>query len=188
MGHNVLRPASVWYHGHCPLFLCTKFELVPSVNFHQMCIWANYFSAWNVRVCPMWMCTKCEWAPSHYMPAPSLCYFSMCICTHYFCAMKYQSVPNVNVHEMSECAQFECAPNVSVPNVKWRQMWVGSESLYICICTWYCHIFFLVISVPKISESAQCECTTVATFFSLSFLCPNCQCAPNVNVLVLPPF
>jgi len=32
--------------------------------------------------------------------------------------MKCKSIPNVNVHEMSECAQFECVPNVSVPNVK----------------------------------------------------------------------
>jgi len=39
--------------------------------------------------------------------------------------------------------------------------------------------------VPNFSECAQCECTSVAAFF---FLCPNCQIAPNVNVIMLAHF
>jgi len=44
------------------------------------------------------------------------------------------------------------------------------------------------MSEPKLSECSQCECTGVTAFFSWSFLHPNCQCAANVNVLVVPHF
>ena len=322
MGHNVLCPAPVWYHGHCPLFLCTKFELAPSVNFHQMWVGAKcvsgpiiflhemseyaqceyvpnvsghqslyactklvlFFNVYlhplflcheisectqcecapNVRVHPIWMCTKCQCAQCEMAPNVSgfwvticmhlhLVFFSVYLCPLFFCMWlflhpnfqsapmwilachfcaqivsvcqmwigvaaffcwlflhpKFQSAPNVNVHEMSECTQFECAPNVSVPmwngtKCEWvlsHYMYASAPGIFQCV---FVPIIFLhvVISVPKFSECAQCKCTTVATFFSLSFLCPNCQCcclfswlilhpnfqcAPNVNVLVLPP-
>jgi len=53
---------------------------------------------------------------------------------------------------------------------------------------WCCRIFYLAISASKLSQCAKYECTGVATFFSWSFLHPNCQSAPNVNAPVFPHF
>ena len=119
---------------------------------------------------------------------------------------KFQRAPR-----MSECAQCECAQNVSVPKI--------SESAQ-CRCvqnvTVYpqCQSVLNVQSVPnvnlpKMSESAQCECALnvrvlpkcqwahvnppkmsecnqhECTIFGWLFLCPNFQNAPRVNVLML---
>jgi len=51
-----------------------------------------------------------------------------------------------------------------------------------------CRIFYLAISASKLSQCTKYECTGVAAFFSWSFLCPNCQSAPNVNAPVFPHF
>jgi len=55
------------------------------------------------------------------------------------------------------------------------------QTLFFCMGCW---------SAPKVntfktSECAQCECASVPAYFSWSFLRPNCQNAPNVNLLVL---
>jgi len=42
--------------------------------------------------------------------------------------------------------------------------------------------------VPKFWEGTQCECTSVAAFFSWSFLPPNSQSPPTINVLLLTHF
>ena len=182
----------------CPLVLQvgaitvnTKCLSVPIIFVHQICqvcIWAHYFSAQNIRVCPMWMCTKCEWAPSHYIPAPSvhlhLLFFSvyffplfLCVkcqsvpngvgtksrytCTKYasvpvifqsvsvpiiflhemsmWMGTKCQSTPNVNAHDMSECAQCEYAPSVSGCQVTiyLHQASICTGYFSVCICTHY---------------------------------------------------
>jgi len=68
-----------------------------------------------------------------------------------------------------------CGRCQSVPNANLHQ------TLFFCMGCW---------SAPKVntfktSECAQCECASVPAYFSWSFLHPNCQNTPNVNLLVL---
>jgi len=111
------------------IWVGAKCEFPPNVSGHQVCIWGNYFSAWNVRVCPMWMCTKCEWTPSHYTPAPSvhlhLLLFSVYLHPLFFCyeiseCTQCECVWNVRVHPIWMCMKCQSAPNVNVHQIPQR--------------------------------------------------------------------
>jgi len=66
-------------------------------------------------------------------------------------------------------------------------MYASAPGIFQCV---FVPIIFLhvVISVPKFSECAQCECASVAAFFFWLFLRPKFQSVPNVNALLLPHF
>jgi len=134
---------------------------------------AHYFCAPNLSWCQVWISTKCEWVPNVYLGQLFFC-------------MKCQSMPNVNVyqmwvgakslyactklvlffnvylhplflcHEISECAQCECAWNVRVcpiwmctkhqcaqcemaPNVSGFWFTICMHLHLVCICA---HYFF----------------------------------------------
>jgi len=106
-----------------------------------------------------------------------------------------QSVPNMNALVLLHFFTWsfvrpnsQSAPNVHalvlphfLPGHFCAQV-LGVHPMWMC---WCCCTFYLVISAPKVSECAQCECAGVAAFFSWSFLCPNSQSVPNVNAPVL---
>ena len=157
---------SVWYL--CPLFLYTKFEWVPSVNFHQMwvgtkCVSGAIIFLHEMSECPMWMCTKCEWMPSHYTPAPSvhlhLLFFSVYL------------YPLFSCYEISECTQCECVQNVRVCPMWMCPMWMCTKSHRDK------HL------VPKIKCSINYKFWTAPMFYvkylnvlvAVSLLCPQRQ-------------
>ena len=111
------------------------------------------------------------------MPKVSECAQCACAGVAAFCPWPFlcrncQSVANLNVLVLPHfLAGHFCAKIVRV-----RPMWMRR-------C---CRIFYLAISALKLSQSTQYECVGVATFSTGSFLCPNFQSVPNVNLLVLP--
>jgi len=178
-------------------YFCAQIFSVPNVNSPVLLHFlAGHFCAQILRGCPMWMHRCCrifylaisafklsECAP--YDCAGVAAFFScLCLCPN------SERAPNVNaafftwpfLHSNCQCAPclwagvaagYFCAQILKVRPMWMRQCW---------------RIFYLTISVLKLSQCAQYEWAGVATFFSGLFLCPNFQSVPIVNWLVLPPF
>jgi len=103
-------------------------------------------------------------------------------CTPYDCAgvaaffsslflhQNSERVPNVNAPVLPHFLPGHfCAQIVSAPHI-------------------YELVLSLVISAPKFSKCAQCECAGVAAFFTWPFLCSNYQSVPHIYESVLPHF
>ena len=116
----------------------------------------------------------------HFLP----CYFCtqivrvhpiwLCWCCRIFSGLflrpNSERAPNVNVPVLPHFLPGHfCAQIVSAPHI-------------------YELVLSLVISAPKFSKCAQCECASVAAFFTWPFLCSNCQSVPHIYESVLPHF
>ena len=129
---------------------------------------------------------------------------------------KCQSAPNVNPPRMSECAQCECpqnvrvcpkcqsASNVDVPKISVCPMQMHPQcqsapnvdlpKMSECLQCESTYIFWVVISVPKISECTQGQCANAGAFSGWLFLhlifqsdptmseCTQYECIQNVRV------